>query len=173
MAMVHQFENDLPANSRVWIYQSSRMFSDGEAMTINQKIKDFVSKWTSHKAGVVGDGVLLFNYFVVLMADESQVGVSGCSVDSSVHFIKALGSEYNTNFFDRWNLAYMKDGEVIGCQREEFEKLLNTGEINDETIVFNNLLNTKRDFENKWQVPYRESWLKNLRVAHISFSSIL
>jgi len=171
--MVPQLENDLPATSKVWIYQSSRKFSDNEAAVINEKIKQFARQWTSHKDGVVGDGMLLYNYFVVLMADESQVGVSGCSVDSSVHFIKALGHEYRTNFFDRWNLAYLKDGEVIACHRDEFERLSNTGEINDDTIVFNNLLNTKGDFETKWQVPYRESWLKNLRVAHISFNSIL
>ena len=130
-------------------------------------------QWTSHKAGVIGDGKLLYNQFVVLMADESQVGVSGCSIDSSAHFIKALGTEYKSNFFDRWNLAYRKGDEVLGVHRDEFERLLNTGEINDDTIVFNNLLHTKGDFITKWQVPYRDSWLKNLRVAHISFSSIL
>jgi hypothetical protein len=169
----HHIENNLPGTSKVWIYQSSRKFTEREAEAINQKIKEFVTQWTSHKAGVIGDGLLLYNYFIVLMADESQVGVSGCSIDSSAHFVKGLGTEYRANFFDRWNLAYIKDGEVTGIHRDEFEKLLNTGEINDETIVFNNLLHTKADFETKWQVPYRESWLKNLRVAHISFSSIL
>ena len=171
--MIPQFENNLPASSKVWIYQSSRKFTDNEAAVINEKIKHFARKWTSHKAGVVGDGKLLYNYFIVLMADESQVSVGGCSVDSSVHFIKELGNEFETNFFDRWNLAYKKNDEVIGCHRDDFENLLITGEINDETIVFNNLLNCKGDFETKWQVPYRESWLKNLRGAHISFSSIL
>ena len=167
------FENNLPDTSRVWIYQSSRKFSVGETEAINQKIRQFLTGWNAHKLEVVGDGRLLHNCFIVLMADENRVGVSGCSVDSSVHFIKALGLEYKTNFFDRWNLAFIKDGEVTSCHREEFEKLLDLGEINDETIVFNNLLHTKGDFNTKWQVPYRESWLKNLRGAHISFSSIL
>ena len=171
--MVPYFENNLPDTSKVWIYQSSRKFTEREAVVINEKIKQFVMQWTSHKAGVIGDGKLLYNQFVVLMADESQVGVSGCSIDSSAHFIKALGTEYKSNFFDRWNLAYRKGDEVLGVHRDEFERLLNTGEINDDTIVFNNLLHTKGDFITKWQVPYRDSWLKNLRVAHISFSSIL
>ena len=171
--MVPHFENNLPDSSKVWIYQSSKKFSANESEVINNKIKEFVRQWTSHKAGVVGDGKLLYNQFVVLMADESQVGVSGCSIDSSAHFVKALGNEYKANFFDRWNLAYIKDGEVVGVHRDDFERMLNTGEINDETIVFNNLLHTKGDFKTKWQVPYRESWLKNLRVAHISFNSIL
>ena len=167
------FENNLPDTSKVWIYQSSRKFSANETEVINEKIKHFLSQWNAHKIDVVGDGMLIYNCFVVLMADENRVGVSGCSIDSSVHFIKALGNEFNTNFFDRWNLAYKKDGEVVSCHREEFERLLNTGEINDDTIVFNNLLQTKGDFKTKWQVPYSESWLKNLRTAHTSFSSIL
>ena len=167
------FENNLPDTSRVWIYQSSRKFSASEAAVINQKIKQFLGGWNAHKVEVAGDGKLFYDMFIVLMADENQVGVSGCSIDSSVHFIKSLGLEYKTNFFDRWNLAYVKNGEVINCHREDFEKKLDLGEINDDTIVFNNLLQTKGDSNTKWQVPYRESWLKNLRGAHISFASIL
>jgi len=167
------FENNLPDSSRVWIYQSSRKFSVTEALAIEQKIKQFLAGWNAHKVEVAGDGKLLSNYFIVLMADENRVGVSGCSIDSSVHFIKSLGVEHKTNFFDRWNLAYIKNGEVVPCHREDFEKMLDRGEITDDTIVFNNLLQTKADFNTKWQVPYRESWLKNLRGAHISFASIL
>lgn len=167
------FENNLSHSSKVWIYQSSRKFNNHEVDAINLKIKQFLSGWNAHKVEVVGDGKLLYNCFIVLMADESQVGVSGCSIDSSVHFIKALGVEYKTNFFDRWNLAYIKDGEIKICHREEFERLLDVNEINDDTIVFNNLLHTKGDFDAKWQVPYKDSWLKNLRGAHVSFSSVL
>jgi hypothetical protein len=165
--------NSLPGSSRVWIYQSSRKFTAGEAATLRQKVKDFVSQWTSHKVGVVADGDLLHELFIVLMADESKVGVSGCSIDSAVHFIKALGHEYRTNLFDRWNLAYQKGNEVIGCSKEDFEKLVLSGEIADDTHVFNNLVTTKSDFETKWKIPYAQSWLKNLKAAHTSFSSIL
>lgn len=47
---------------------------------------------------MTGDGFVMYNRFVVLMADESEVGVSGCSMDASVHFIKGLAAEFNTNF---------------------------------------------------------------------------
>ncbi len=171
--MITQIKNTLPDTSRVWIYQSTRKFTAGEASTIRQRIKEFVTQWTSHKNGVTGDGDLLYDLFIVLMADESQTGVSGCSVDSSVHFVQSLAHEYKTNFFDRWNIAYKKGEEVFPCQKNEFEKLVDTGEITDETIIFNNLLNTKTDFENKWQLPYHQSWHKNVRSAHTSFNSVL
>ncbi len=171
--MVTKIENGLPATSKVWVYQSARKFTEGESATIRGIIKGFVNRWTTHKVGVIGDGELLFNRFVVLMADESQIGVSGCSVDSSVHFVKDLANEYRTDFFDRWNIAYIKDADIHTCAKADFESLLDTGIITDETIVFNNLVNTKADFEAKWQVPYHQSWLKNLKAAHTSFNSIL
>ncbi|MDB5281320.1 MAG: hypothetical protein JWO06_395, partial [Bacteroidota bacterium] len=89
--MIKIIQNSLPPSSKVWIYQSSRPFSQGETETIRERIKQFVAEWNSHKVGVIGDGELLYDRFIVLMADEQQVGVSGCSIDSSVHFIKTLG----------------------------------------------------------------------------------
>jgi hypothetical protein len=171
--MVTMIENDLAPGSKVWVYQSVRQFTPGEAQTLRNKLKNFVAEWTSHKVGVIGDGDVLFDRFVVLMADEDKVGVSGCSIDSSVHFVKALEHEYRTSFFDRWNIAYFKNKEIVSCHRNEFEKLVDEGLVKDDTIVFNNLVHTKADFESKWQIPYAQSWLKNLRTAGVSFSSIL
>ena len=165
--------NNLPSNSRVWVYQSVKKFSNDELGVITTKLKTFVAQWTSHKEGVVGDGAVLYNRFIVLMADEEQTSLGGCSIDSSVHFIKGLEKEFSTNFFDRWNIAYKKDNEVLSCSITEFGKLVETKEVEDDTIVFNNLVQTKKDFEDKWEVPYKNSWLKNVEMAHTSFGSIL
>ncbi len=166
-------KNLLSPGSRVWVYQSITKLSADQCLFAEAKIKQFVSQWTSHKVGVAGDGILLFDRFVVLMADEEQTGVGGCSIDSSVRFVKSLEKELGTNFFDRWNIAYKKDREVLSCNISEFGKLVENKEVNDDTIVFNNLIQTKADFEKKWQVPYKDSWLKNVEVAHSSFSSML
>lgn len=166
-------ENLLPSNSRVWVYQSVKKFADSESAVVAEKIKQFVSQWTSHKVGIVGDGFILYDRFVVLMADEEQTQASGCSIDSSVRFIKNLEKEFKTNFFDRWNIAYKKEREVLSCNISDFGKLVESGEVHDETIVFNNLVQTKKDFETLWQIPYKNSWLKNIEATHTSFSSML
>lgn len=165
--------NNLPDNAKVWIYQSTRPFTAGEAIEITGKVNAFVQQWTSHKAGVRGDGQLINTRFVVLMADEDFEKPSGCSIDSSVRFIKELELRYNTNFFDRWNIAYMKNGEVLSCTKDELPTLLENGTITDETIVFNNLVQTKADMLTKWQIPYKDSWLKRIAMANTSFSSVL
>lgn len=165
--------NNLSPKSRVWVYQSTTPFSPEQAAAISEKITRFVNQWTAHKMEVTGAGALLYNRFIVLMADETEVGVSGCSVDSSVHFIRQIGSEFGANFFDRWNIAYKKGEEVLSCNREEFEKLVSEGEIQEDTMVFNNLVHTKADFDTKWQIAYKDSWLKNLAPADKSFGLVL
>lgn len=165
--------NNIPDTSRVWIYQSTRPFTAGEAIEINESISNFVQQWTSHKAGVRGDGQLIYTRFVVLMADENFEKPSGCSIDSSVRFIKELEQRYNTSFFDRWNIAYVKDGEVLSCSKEELPTLLENGILTDDTIVFNNLVQTKAEMLTKWQVPYKDSWLKRIATTNTSFNLAL
>lgn len=165
--------NNLPSTARAWVYQSTRKLSLAEAIGIRQRINAFVEQWTSHKVDVLGWGDLLHDRFVVLMADEDHVQLGGCSIDSSVRFIKSLEDEFQTKFFDRWNLAFRKGNEVHSVGRDEFARLVESGEITDDTIVFNNLVQTKADLLEKWQVPYKESWLKRVALTNTPFNSLL
>ncbi len=169
-AFIH---NLLPAHSRVWVYPSTRAFNQAEAAAVSERIQQFVKNWTAHKLQVAGDGALLYNRFVVLMADTSEVEVSGCSIDSSVHFIRSLAADFQTDFFDRWNMTYEQDGEVLSCSREQFERLVEEGVITDETPVFNNLIQTKAELENKWRIPFKNSWHKNLPPLAGAFTGLL
>ncbi len=152
----------LPATSRVWVYQADRAFTPAESAQISQDIKTFVSQWLAHKAKVIGDGALLHDRFVILAADEEKLQVSGCSIDSTVRFIKDLGARYNVNFFDRFYTTYIKDGQMIGTDFESFKKQVAEGKINDDTLVFNNLISTIDALHSEWQVPLAKSWQKRM-----------
>jgi hypothetical protein len=165
--------NNLPETAKVWVYQSTRKFTLPEAVIIKQQLNNFVEQWASHKVGVAGWGELVHNRFIILMADEEHVKLGGCSIDSSVRFIKKLEQDFETRFFDRWNIAYLKGGEVCSSSRNELCKLIEGGEIHDETIVFNNLVQTKGELLNNWQIPYKDSWLKSIAATNTSFTSIL
>ena len=148
----------LPASSRVWIYQSDRAFSAEEAAEINTAISEFVSQWLAHKAKVIGDGRLLHDRFVVLVADEEKLQVSGCSIDSTVRFIKDLGAKYNVNFFDRFYTCYREGDRIEGADFETFKAKLAQGLISEDTIVFNNLVHTIDGLNSQWQTPLSQSW---------------
>lgn len=110
------FKEQIPADflpsSRVWIYQCSRLFFLSEALQIEEILEQFVSSWKSHGATVKGYGNLFFGQFIVLMADESAAGVSGCSTDSSVHVIKEIEKLFKVDLFDRQSLAFIIKDKV-------------------------------------------------------------
>src|SRR5687767_13132276 len=107
-----QIPADFASDSRVWVYQSSRLFSFTEALHVEDLLKNFVDNWQSHGAPVKGYGNLFFGQFIVLMADERATGVSGCSTDSSVRFVKSLEQQFSVDFFNRNNLAFLVNDKI-------------------------------------------------------------
>jgi hypothetical protein len=149
-------------NSRVWVYQSDKKLSDNQVQQIQAELNDFTVKWTAHNNQLKAKAEIRYNRFLILMVDESQAGASGCSIDKSVHFIKQLETEHHINLLDRFNLAYKSGIEVLSAQRSDFEELIKNGNINTETIVFNNLVQNLKELQTKWEVPFKESWHKQL-----------
>ena len=159
------FEHILPTNfddhSKVWIYQSSRRFAMSEALEMEEMMQEFVEGWNSHGTPVKGYANLLFGQFVILMADETATGVSGCSTDSSVHLIKKIEQTFKVNMFDRLSLAFIIKDKIELLPLAQLNYALENNFITRETLYFNNLVSTKKDLLQKWIVPAKESWLAN------------
>ncbi|TDH27360.1 hypothetical protein EXU57_07170 [Segetibacter sp. 3557_3] len=150
---------DFDPSSRVWVYQSSRLFFLSEAPEIEEMLNEFVNSWRSHGAVVKGYANLFFGQFVVVMADESQAGVSGCSTDSSVRLIKNIEERFKVDMFNRQNLAFLVKEKVQLIPLSQLNYAVENDFITPETIYFNNLVATKAELENKWMIPVKESWL--------------
>lgn len=153
---------EMPAHSRVWVYQSNRLFSDEEVELLAGKAHAFVDAWTAHKEILKASYEIRYHQFLILMIDEKQAAGSGCSIDSSVHFVQALEKEFGISFFDRLKLAYWADGALQLVSKDEFEKRMEKGIITEDTIVFNNLVQSKIDLDAKWEGPLKHSWHKAL-----------
>ena len=149
------------ADSRVWIYQCNRLFSVDEALEIEELLKDFTQQWKSHGVPVKGEAHLFFGQFVILIADETATGVSGCSTDSSVRLIKDIEEKFGVNMFDRTTLAFAVKDKVQLLPMTQLQYAFDNGFINGDTLYFNNLVQTKEELENKWMIPVKESWIKN------------
>lgn len=145
--------------NRVWVYQANRFLSTQEADSIQVDLNSFVQSWTAHGSALAGSALVKDNLFVVLEVDESQAGVTGCSIDKSVHFLQSLGQKYTIDFFDRMKVSFRStDNEVKLVNRSQFEELLKTGAIDENTIVFNNLVQNSVELESNWQIPFKDSW---------------
>ena len=145
-------------NARVWIYQSNRPFSEKEENEINEQLYQFYVQWNSHGEPVKGWAKLLFRQFIVIMADETEVMVGGCSTDSSVRVVKSIERQYNVNLFDRMTLTFLVKDKAEMLPYEQVQYAIDKGYINNDTIFFNNVAGTKKELIENWMVPLSKSW---------------
>ncbi len=150
----------LSPESRVWIYQSNPAFLEDDLDELNTQLSNFSTHWVSHNQQLLAFAKVYHRQFIVLMVDESQAGASGCSIDKSVHFMKTLEFRYGVNLFDRMTFAVKKGDEILTMPKDVFAKEFSAGNISEETLVFDNLVKTKADFEKSWVKPISESWHK-------------
>jgi hypothetical protein len=150
-----------PANARVWIYQASRLLRMNEALQLEDMLEHFVASWQTHGAPVKGWGTLFFGQFIILMADESQDKVSGCSTDSSVHFIQSVEKQFQISLFDRQLLAFVIQDKIQLIPLSQVAHALQHGFIQADSIYFNNMVTDRNGLDNNWMIPVKDSWLAN------------
>lgn len=155
---------NLPPNSRVWIYQSDRAFTEKEMELIALKAEGFINQWTRHGDDLKGSFTIRYHQFIILAVDESFNNVSGCSIDSSVRFIQQLENELQVDLMDKMKISFKDNSALQIVKLGDFQRLAKEKKITSETIVFNNMVTTKEDFENNWEVAATQSWHKRFFV---------
>jgi hypothetical protein len=159
LEFVHFLPDTFSPKSRVWIYQSSRLFMISEALEIEELVNKFCAEWRSHGAEVNAYGNLLFGQFLVLMTDETDVTVSGCSTDSSVRFVKSLEQKFGVDFFNRNNLAFVVKDKIQTLPLNQLQYALDNNFITGDTLYFNNTVQNRQELEKSWIIPVKNSWL--------------
>lgn len=150
--------NALPQNSRIWIYQADREFTREEVDLLRENAIAFIEEWTRHGAALKGSFALKYNRFLVLAVDESYANASGCSIDASVRFVKQMETLFSMDLMNKLNVTY-KEGQTIRLVNlSTFQEYAKVQKITSETIVFNNMVQTKGDLESLWEVPAQQSW---------------
>ncbi|RRQ48865.1 ABC transporter ATPase [Maribacter algicola] len=150
--------NTLPDDSRVWIYQANRSFSEQELLEIKKDLNLFLENWTAHGKDLKAGFEIKYNRFLVISLDQSGQSATGCSIDASVHFIQQLEKKYNVELLDKMNVTF-KQGEYIAYKTLlDFKAMAKQKSISKNTIVFNNLVATKGEYLEHWEVPASESW---------------
>ena len=151
------FEN-LPEESRIWIYQSSRKFSEEEIADIEKDLIEFINNWNAHGTSLEASFQIKYNRFIILAINQEVQQATGCSIDSSVGFIQKLEQKYNVDLLDKMNVAFKQGESVTYKTLLEFKKQAKDKSVSENTIVFNNLVNTIEEFNDGWEIPAAESW---------------
>lgn len=151
-----------PENSKVWVYQSSRLLDEDDVNFLKVRIDDFVSNWESHGSLLKADFDVLNQLFVVFFVDEQSDRMCGSAQDRKVRLMKELEQELEVEFLNRMNLAYLKNNVATVFKMSDLGVMYEKGELTDTTIVFNNTITTKKEFDSVWKTPLKDSWHKQL-----------
>lgn len=148
----------LPETARIWIYQCNRSFSESELEELKSLLDAFLTQWTVHGSDLKAGYDIKYKRFIVLGLDQSLNSASGCSIDASVHFIQGLEQKFQVDLLDKMNVSY-KQGDFIAYKDlKDFKKMAKQRSVSKNTIVFNNLVSTKQEYLEHWEVPASESW---------------
>ena len=151
--------NQLPPDSRVWIYQADRAFSGSEEKTISDSLSEFCSQWAAHGVQLQTSFTIQHRQFIVLSVNEKAYGASGCSIDGSVRILKDLSQQLNIDFFNRTKIAFLIEGEIKLYSTQELPMLFKSGTLSSSSVTFNNLVADKITFEKSWKISAEKTWL--------------
>jgi len=151
------FEN-LPEESKIWIYQSNRKFSDAELSEIENDLQSFLNEWAAHGTSLESSYLLKYNRFIIIAVNQEVQAATGCSIDSSVEFIQGLEKKYNVDLLDKMNVTFKQGDHIAHKTLMDFKKMVKDKSVTENTIVFNNLVNNIEEFNESWEVPAIDSW---------------
>ncbi|MES2544382.1 MAG: ABC transporter ATPase [Bacteroidota bacterium] len=151
------FEN-LPEESKIWIYQSNRKFSDDEISEIAAATESFIESWAAHGTSLESSYQLKYNRFIILAVNQENQIATGCSIDSSVQFIQELEKKYSVDLLDKMNVTFKLGEHIAHKSLIDFKKMAKDKAVTENTVVFNNLVNTVGEWQEYWEVPANESW---------------
>ncbi len=150
--------SSLSENAKVWVYPSSRKFYATELPEVQAKLDDFCIQWKSDDPDFKVAVQLYYDRCIVLGVEDADAHLSVSDIDVSVQFILGLQETFEVTLLDRMNVCF-KQGEYVQYKElSDFKKLLKDKAITAKTIVFDNLVSTKGDFDQHWEIPLEESW---------------
>lgn len=150
---------EMPEDSRVWVYQAARKFSEQEKELITSKLSVFCDGWNTHGNRMPTSFQILDEQILVLAVDESGLGASGCSIDSSVRILRELESQLQNNITDQGKVTFKSDsGEINVASALGIKSKVTSGEIVPQTLVINPQVQRKKDLDRVW-ISAGNSWL--------------
>lgn len=149
---------ELPEESRVWIYQSNRRLQPEELNQIETALQQFVENWAAHGKALQASYEIRYDRFIVLAVDQEFNAATGCSIDASVHFIQELEKQFDVVLLDKMNVTYRLGDHIAHKSLIDFKKMVKDRAVSPQTIVFNNLVNTIEEYQNDWEVEASQSW---------------
>ena len=105
MQQIYNLFDGFSDDSRVWLYHANRPITPTEAIFVQENLEHFALSWKAHSTPLKAKACMLNEFIIAFVVDQTTASASGCSVDSSVRFVKELGNELKIDFFNRMNVV--------------------------------------------------------------------
>lgn len=151
--------NEMPSQSRIWIYQASRPFNENSKKLISERLTSFTDQWESHGHPLKASWKTAYDLFLIVAVDETYYPASGCSVDKVVHLIKELESELGLELLNKTSLAVREGDELKIFNLKDLKQAVFEGKIKPDSIIFNNLVPTLGELNDNWEISADKSWV--------------
>lgn len=158
--MMSQYEG-MPDDAKVWIFQATDFIPDENISNMEHDLQVFLDDWVSHNKQFPSFAGIFYHKFVVFIADNTLIHIGGCSQDRMMHHIAYLENKYHLQLRDRTQVAYVGNDDAIATVAlHTLKDAYESDAIHDGTLVFDNLVKTKREFDSQWKKPISQSWHK-------------
>jgi len=146
----------LSDEARLWIYGFPEKLKQDELLLVRNHLDDFIDNWESHGKPVRGEYELLYDQFILIATEDDP---SGCSIDSSVNMLKTLNDRHGLNALTAHLVFFRHEKGIRSLERTDFQRLLQQGFLDDNTIVFNTTLTRVGALRNgELEIPFNSSW---------------
>lgn len=153
--------DDLSDSARIWIYQSKTELSPSEEDQLKGILVPFIESWQAHGHDLLASYKIFHNRFIIVALDEASYQATGCSIDKLSHLILNIEKKIGLSLMDRMQICYELNGKILSLPMPKFKSLIGS-EFNENTMVFNNLVETKAELFDKWNVELKNSWHKQM-----------
>lgn len=104
-------------DQRTWVFVANRKMNEEEVLRINDELQRFVSNWKTHGTPIDASGFCFEQAAIVIAANEAEVQASGCSIDKINQLVRSLGSTFDIDFFNRFNVLTRTDAGQWDIER--------------------------------------------------------
>lgn len=149
---------ELPDYGKIWIYQSNRKLLPDEVASIEAELELFLQNWSAHGQAISCGYEVKYNRFIIIGVDQEVQNPTGCSIDASVQCIQSIEQKLGIDLLDKMNVTFKLGDHIAHKTLADFKKMAKDKAVTENTIVFNNLINTISEYQNGWEVAAMDSW---------------
>ncbi len=153
----------LPDQSRVWVYQANRPLKGAEIEQISAFLMNEMNAWAAHGAPLNASFEIRFGQVVIIAVNEDVNQASGCSIDASTRWFKSLGELFQVDFFDR-QIACIQGGQILLIPINSIKEFILRSDLSEEDFIIPPQTLNLGHYRNQWLQKVRESWLKKYLV---------